>query len=173
MAMPKESELIPIITPALEAAGLDLEGLKITRAGAHSQVTIAVDGDTRPDLDALEALSRNVSDLFDAAEAAGTIKFGGQGYNLELTTMGVGAPLTAPRHFRRNRGRLVKLPSGDLQRLGAVSADESQVVLISPKGATQLAELGAIGGAVVEVEFATLSDEQAALVAKDFSDFEV
>ena len=171
--MPKESELIPIITPALQDAGLDLEELKITRAGAHSQVTIAVDGDNRPDLDQLEAVSRTVGGLFDEAEAAGTLKFGGQGYNLEVTTMGVGAPLTEARHFRRNRGRLVKLPDGQIRRLGALDGEEGQVVLISPKGETQVAELGALRGSVVEIEFATVSDEQAALVAKDFSDFEV
>ena len=86
---------------------------------------VAVDADERPDLDKLEELSQAVSEEFDARETSGTLNFG-PGYTFEVTTPGVDTPLTQPRHFRRNIGRLVTFAvsgnggSKDTLRIAAV-----------------------------------------------------
>ncbi|HKM24546.1 MAG TPA: ribosome maturation factor RimP, partial [Corynebacterium sp.] len=108
MAFPGEAELVTLITPVTESCGLDIEGVKVTRAGRKSVVGIFVDSDIRPDLDLLEQVSQEVSMLLDAAEERGEVNLGA-GYTLEVSTPGVDAPLTLPRHWRRNRGRLVEL----------------------------------------------------------------
>ena len=70
MAFPGEAELISLITPVTDACGLDIEGVKVTRAGRKSVVGIFVDSDIRPDLDLLEQVSQEVSMLLDAAGTA-------------------------------------------------------------------------------------------------------
>ena len=83
---------------------MDVEEIKINRAGSKTVVAVALDSDNRPDLDTLEVVSGEISEAFDGAEETGVIAFGGQGYTLEVSTPGVDHPLTLPRHWRRNRG---------------------------------------------------------------------
>jgi ribosome maturation factor RimP len=88
------------------AAGYDLEDVVVTSAGRRSVVRVVVDRDGGIDLDAVAEVSRAVSDALDAADA-----FGESAYTLEVTSPGVDRPLTEPRHWRRNIGRLVETQS--------------------------------------------------------------
>lgn len=169
MAFPSEQELREIAEPLAASLGFDVEAVNITRAGAKSAVRLAVDGDTRPDLDQLEELSQAVSAEFDARETAGTLNFG-PGYTLELTTPGLDTPLTAGRHFRRNVGRLVLLRGKKLRIAGVDEDGDGTVWLIRPAAkkkdaptvlATELAEAA---GALVEVEFSDAPAAESALV---------
>lgn len=175
MAFPSEQELREIAEPLAASLGFDVEAVNITRAGAKSAVRLAVDGDTRPDLDQLEELSQAVSAEFDARETAGTLSFG-PGYTLELTTPGLATPLTAGRHFRRNVGRLILL-RGEKLRIAGVDEDgdggDATVWLIRPAAtkkdaptvlATELAEAA---GALVEVEFSDAPAAETELVGLD------
>ncbi|APT90571.1 hypothetical protein CSPHI_05445 [Corynebacterium sphenisci DSM 44792] len=185
MAIPSPHVIREIITGAVAGRGLDVEDVRVVRAGAKSQVTVLVDGDTPPDLDALERVTAEVSAALDAAEAAGRAEFGAQPYTLEVSTPGVDHPLTEPRHWRRNRGRLVRLP-GDagLARIGALDPDGARVVLVdaaAPGGrgrggraggsgpGLRVAGLGAVAGAVVEVEFGPAPRPEAELAGLDFT----
>ena len=58
---------------------MDVEEIKINRAGSKTVVAVARDSDNRPDLDTLEVVSGEISEAFDGAEEAGVIAFGGQG----------------------------------------------------------------------------------------------
>lgn len=154
MAFPSEEELTRLIEPVAAAYGMDVEGVRTAKAGAKSQVTVALDSDSRPTLDELEEVSEELSQLFDAREDAGDLNFGA-GYTLEVTTPGVDLPLTAPRHWRRNRGRLVTVGEQTF-RVGALNEGETHVVLVdagakeptaTPRAVSELA------GAVVEIEF--------------------
>lgn len=146
---------------------MELEQLKITKAGAKSAVRVAVDGDTRPDLDALEEISKEVSRTFDEAEEAGTLNFG-PGYTLEVTTPGLDFPLTLPRHWKRNLGRLVKLPQAGTARV--LMVDEAGVVVLTKKKKKKTVSahgFGDVEGAVVEVEFNTAPTDETQLVGLD------
>lgn len=90
------------------AAGYDLEDLSVTRAGRRYVVRVIVDGDGGVSLDAVADVSRAVSKALDAAEERGGELISGE-YQLEVSSPGVHRPLTLPRHWRRNVGRLVKV----------------------------------------------------------------
>lgn len=171
MAFPSEEELTRVIEPVAAAYGMDVEGVRTTKAGAKSQVVVALDSDSRPTLNELEEVSGELSALFDAREDAGDLNFGA-GYTLEVTTPGVDLPLTAPRHWRRNRGRLVKVGE-QVFRIGALSDDETQVALISAGAKTPKASPHAVSelvGAVVEIEFNNPPAEEMELVELPFEE---
>ncbi|MEZ2121082.1 MULTISPECIES: ribosome maturation factor RimP [unclassified Corynebacterium] len=182
MAFPTEQTLIELVAPIAEGRALDVEKLRINRAGSKSSVAVSLDGDERPDLDLLEEISREISEVFDTAEERGEIEFGGQGYTLEVGTPGVGHPLTRPRHWRRNRGRLVALIRDgrkELGRIGALDDEESSVIFLrrSERGGKgiiidtlQLAELGTGASAVVEIEFSQPPVAEAELVDLSYED---
>ncbi len=155
MAFPTAEVISQRIAPLAASHGLDVEHVKATPAGKKSQVIIRVDGDARPGSELLEVLSGEVSELFDALEAKGELNFGA-GYTLEVSTPGVDLPLTAPRHFRRNRGRLIK-KADKVARLGALAADVDSVVVVDTvkkNVRVRLARLEDLFGSVVEIEFA-------------------
>lgn len=171
MAFPTPEELEALVAPVAAAHGMDVEGVKTTKAGAKSQVTVALDSDTRPTLDELEVVSEEISALFDAREDAGEVNFGA-GYTLEVTTPGVDLPLTAPRHWRRNRGRVVKAGE-ERWRVGPLSEDESEVALVEV-GAKQpkvvVRPVSEMPKSVVEVEFNTPPAAEAELAAQSFEE---
>ncbi|MDQ1250035.1 MAG: ribosome maturation factor RimP [Actinomycetota bacterium] len=89
------------IADLVVAAGFDLEDVHLRPAGRRTQVIITVDGDY-VDSDGLARLSREVSERLDVEDILAE-----QPYTLEVSSRGVGTPLTQPRHWRRNVGRLV------------------------------------------------------------------
>ena len=173
MAFPGEDELVTLITPVTDSCGLDIEGVKVTRAGRKSVVSIRVDSDSRPDLDLLETVSQQVSALLDAAEERGEVNLGA-GYTLEVSTPGVDAPLTLPRHWRRNRGRLAALTEEgqkSVWRVGPVSPDETAVVLVrTVKKDLEMRVLAFSENvaAVVEIEFAKPPAAETELTGLDY-----
>ncbi|WP_087118127.1 ribosome maturation factor RimP [Corynebacterium urinipleomorphum] len=176
MAFPESAELENLIRPVTDARGLDIEAVKTVKAGKKSQVVVAVAGDEAPTLDQLEEVSNELSELFDAAEDRGDVNFGA-GYTLEVTTPGVDLPLTEPRHWRRNRGRLVTVGEKKY-RVGALSEAEDIVALIVPaekksgEPAVELAPISSVSGAVVEIEFNAPPAKELELAETDFSGVE-
>ena len=176
MAFPESEELVQLIRPVTDARGLDIETVKTVKAGKKSQVVVAVAGDEAPTLDQLEEVSNELSELFDAAEERGDVNFGA-GYTLEVTTPGVDLPLTEARHWRRNRGHLVK--SGEkLYRIGALNGAEDTVALIVPapkksaEPTVETAPISSLSGAVVEIEFNAPPAAEVELAEKDYDDVE-
>ncbi|QGU04872.1 ribosome maturation factor RimP [Corynebacterium comes] len=173
MAFPGEDELVTLITPLTESCGLDIEGVKVTRAGRKSVVSIRLDSDSRPDLDLLESVSQEISALLDAAEERGEVNLGA-GYTLEVSTPGVDAPLTLPRHWRRNRNHLVELTEDgqtSVWRVGPVAPDQTAVVLVrsgKKDREMRVLEFTENTRAVVEIEFATPPAVETELTALNY-----
>lgn len=181
MAFPPAEAISDVIRPAAAARGLDIEDVKVSGAGRKTQVTVLVDGDDAPDLDALEAVTRDISTALDEAEAAREIRFGELEYTLEVSTPGVAAPLVAPRHWRRNRNRLVRirLVGGDqlAGRIGALADDGDRVIIVTstgpkgrPKATGAVLELATVEQAVVEIEFSKAPAVELDLAGLDFDD---
>jgi ribosome maturation factor RimP len=102
-------------------------------------------------------LSRAASELLDAFESSSG-EF--DPYVLEVTSRGVDRPLTAPRHYRRARGRRVQLSMSDGSRLdgrlGELAGDTVALVISDTarnKYAVHDIALNDIVKAVVQVEF--------------------
>ena len=101
-----------IVEPIVRAASLDLEDLAVVRAGHRFVVRVIVDGDGGVDHDELGDVSRDISNALDDAEETGG-ELTPASYTLEVSSPGVDRPLTLPRHWRRNVGRLAKVKAGD------------------------------------------------------------
>lgn len=104
-----------VVGPVVEAAGLYLEEVTVTRAGSTSVVRITVD---LPD-DALGSLdSDRLGDASRAISAAlDTDDVVPGAYTLEISTPGTSRPLTELRHYKRARTRLVTLKMMDGSRV--------------------------------------------------------
>ncbi|WP_026343472.1 ribosome maturation factor RimP [Nocardia sp. BMG111209] len=170
MPMPTEERVSQLVAGPVERRGLDLEGVTIVAAGP-ARVQVTVDSDEGVDLDSIAELSSDISTALDDAG-----DFGETPYLLEVTTPGVDRPLTAPRHWRRARGRKVRvaLRSGAPSPAGADARFEARVgpvgeteVALVPSGRRKLqlvtVPLADIDRAVVQVEFAPPSPAELAL----------
>jgi ribosome maturation factor RimP len=117
MASTGAEQIRPVVEPAVVAAGYDLEDVTVSSAGRRSVVKIIVDRDGGVDLDDVAGISQGCSEALDAANTMGEAA-----YTLEVTSPGVDRPLTEPRHWRRNVGRLVET-SGKKGRITEVTDD--------------------------------------------------
>ena len=106
--MALKDQIAQLVTPAVEAQNLFLEDVLVTSPGKHRIITCIVDGPATLNLDQVTAVSRAISELLDEAPFMGETPF-----TLEVTSPGVDRPLTAPRHFVKNQGRLLKIVKVD------------------------------------------------------------
>jgi ribosome maturation factor RimP len=162
-----------VIEPVVQAAGYDLEDLSVSRAGRRHVVRVIVDGEGGVNLDAVAEVSRAVSVALDQAEEAGGDLVAGE-YQLEVSSPGVDRPLTLPRHWRRNVGRLVKVtakggdglpgprtpdrPPGDRHLTGRVVAADDERVIFELDGERAEWSYLDLGPGRVQLEFNRLEE---------------
>jgi ribosome maturation factor RimP len=138
-----------VVRDALRDSGFDLEGLEQVRAGRRSLLRVIIDSDAGVALDDVAAVSRVVSLALDERDDL----LGGP-YTLEVTSPGVDRPLTHPRHWRRNRLRLVRATVADEGELvGRVGDCDDEGVTLLVSGALRRVRYASLVRAVVEVEF--------------------
>jgi ribosome maturation factor RimP len=147
--------LTAVIEPAVAHLGLELEAVELAKAGRRRLLRVVVDVDVPADggagitLDGLADATRAVSRALDDADAMAD-----EPYTLEVTSPGVDRPLTAPRHWRRNVGRLVKVTTTDgTRRTGRVRTVGEKTVTLEVSGTDQELSYGDIDNAAVQVEF--------------------
>jgi len=135
------------IAPIIEASGIYLEEVTLT-GGSPTILTVIVDSDTHLNLDQVTSVTKEISEVLENLEALGETPF-----TLEVSSPGIDRPLTLPRHWRKNHGRLstIKLHNGQLVkgRIGEyldekVKIDEQEIALAD------------IEKAHVEIEFKSL-----------------
>ncbi|GAA0633501.1 hypothetical protein GCM10010174_63460 [Kutzneria viridogrisea] len=123
---------------------------------------MVVDGEQGVGLDEIAEASRVVSAALDAHDHV----LGGP-YTLEVTSPGIDRPLTAPRHWRRAKFRLVKVrltEGGELTgRVGKVGEEAVQLLV---DGQLRELPLAGVERAVVEVEFRQPPVEELALLER-------
>jgi ribosome maturation factor RimP len=100
--------LVTLLAPVVSAQGLDLEDVSVSPAGRRRLLRVVVDQDGGVGLDTVAEVSTAVAAVLDASDA-----MGGTPYVLEVTSPGVDRPLTAPRHWRRNLTRLVRVATAE------------------------------------------------------------
>jgi ribosome maturation factor RimP len=142
-----------VVEPVVAEAGYDLEELTLSRAGRRYVVRVLVDTDGGISLDDVAIVSREISAALDAAEESGGDLLNGE-YQLEVGSPGIDRPLTEPRHWRRNTGRLVAV-NGVTGRV--VSTDDTGVVL-DVDGATRAIGFAELGRGKVQIEFKRLDE---------------
>jgi ribosome maturation factor RimP len=141
--------LAGLLAEPIEALGLDLEAVDLSRAGKRSVLRVAVDKDGGVDLDDIAAATTEVSRVLDDSDAMGNSP-----YTLEVSSPGVDRPLTHPRHWRRNAGRLVKTSLSDGAEVTGriVAADESGADL-DVEGDSRRVEYADVAKAKIQIEF--------------------
>ncbi|RVW03593.1 ribosome maturation factor RimP [Rhodococcus spongiicola] len=155
MPVPSRERVIELLAEPIEREGYDLEDVTITLTGRHSSVRVMVDRDAGLELDEVARLSHMISDVFDSVS-----DFGESPYTLEVTSPGIGRPLTEERHWRRAQGRkaLVELETESVTgRIGRLGDGAVDLVVTGGEGRGGLTvrqvELKDVRKAVVQVEF--------------------
>jgi ribosome maturation factor RimP len=155
-----------VIEPVLHAMDIDLEAVKIARAGRRRVLRVIVDADGGVSLDDIAEVSRELSARLDAKDAMGDAP-----YTLEVSSPGVDRPLTQPRHWRRAIGRLVAVPltdfdqdaepdapAGDGTQTGRVIDADQEGVTLEIDGSQRMLSYAELGPGRVQIEFGRLSD---------------
>ncbi|PTT64557.1 ribosome maturation factor RimP [Arthrobacter sp. HMWF013] len=127
---PEAARLRALLEPAVQANRLYLEDVSIN-AGSHRVVHVVVDLPQEEtggvNLDVIADISRVLSDVLDNDPADD-----GRPYDLEVSSPGVGRPLTEARHWHRARGRMVKVNviQGENVTGRVQSVDDAGVTLV-------------------------------------------
>ena len=152
------TRLRSIVEPLARGGGFDVEDLAVSRVGRRHVVRITVDADGGVSHDQLSDLSRVISAGLDAAESGGDGQHGGEliagSYTLEVSSPGVDRPLTLPRHWRRNVGRLVRVSVDGATVTGRVVAADDAGVTFTVDGQARTVAHDRLGPGRVQVEFA-------------------
>ncbi len=158
------ARLLELLGPVVADAGFALEDLTVTAAGKRSVVRVLVDladgRDGRITLDEVADASRVLSEELDRLDEQDPSLLGAT-YVLEVSSPGVDRPLTEPRHWRRNTGRLVKVsPHEGAPYVGrVVSADDTAAVL-DCAGTERTVPYDGVAKALVQVEFSRVDDDE-------------
>jgi ribosome maturation factor RimP len=137
------------LTGPIGSLGLDLEAVDLSNAGKRRVLRVAIDKDGGVTMDDIADATREVSRVLDETDAMGQ-----QAYTLEVSSPGVDRPLTLPRHWRRNTGRLVKvvLDEGD-PVTGRITETDDTGAVLNVEGADHRVEYAAVKKAKIQIEF--------------------
>ncbi len=132
----------------METLGLDLEAVELTAAGRRRMLRVAIDRDGGVTLDDVADATREVSRALDESDAMGS-----QPYTLEVTSPGTDRPLTLPRHWRRNQGRLVSVTTDDgASRTGRIVRSDEESATLDVDGTEHVLRIESVTKAKVQVE---------------------
>ena len=148
--------LAGLLAAPVEALGLDLEAIDLSRAGKRSVLRVAVDKDGGVDMDDIAAATAEVSRVLDDSDVMGN-----RSYTLEVSSPGVDRPLTLPRHWRRNADRLVQVSLADGEELTGriVETDESGAG-IEADGSVRRVEFADVTRARIQIEFKRAASDE-------------
>ncbi|RRS02061.1 ribosome maturation factor RimP [Glycomyces terrestris] len=151
MGSEQRAEVESILAPAVSAAGYDLEGLTVTKAGRRLLVRVLVDKDGGISLDDVAVVSKACSKALDESDSTGG-PFADTAYTLEVSSPGVDRPLTEPRHWRRNIGRLVAVNIGEEPVTGRIADASERGIELEADGVRRSATYAELGPGKVQIE---------------------
>ena len=146
------SRLAEVLTEPLAATGLDVEAIELTPAGKRRLLRVAVDKDGGVTLDDIAEATKEVSRVLDGPD--GSDVMGEQPYTLEVTSPGTDRPLTHPRHWRRNQGRLVKATLADGRTVtGRITESDDTRAVLDVDGSRDEVGYADVTRAKIQIEF--------------------
>jgi ribosome maturation factor RimP len=143
--MSNKEQVLAVITPAIESLGFYIEDINISSAGKRSMLTVIVDGDTHLSLDQVTVATKAISEIVENLPTLGNNPF-----TLEVTSPGLDRPLTKPRHWRKNKDRLIKIVLTDGKEVSGRIKDSNEA---SATVDEQVINFADIKRATLEVEF--------------------
>jgi ribosome maturation factor RimP len=137
------------LTGPIGDLGLDLEAVDLSSAGKRRILRVAIDKDGGVTMDDIADATREVSRVLDD-----TTLMGQQAYTLEVSSPGVERPLTLPRHWRRNAGRLVKVTLSEGEPMtGRITRSDDDGAVIDVEGTERRLEYAEVKRARIQIEF--------------------
>ena len=127
-----------LVSPVVEAAGLELVGVTFDREAGRRVLRVTVDRDGGVDLDTISTTAEQLSRRLDLEG------FAPGPYALEVTSPGIERPLRRPLDFARRLGDRVKIRTaapvnGARNHVGSlVSADAEAIVVDTETGELRL-----------------------------------
>lgn len=148
--MSVNANIAELLSPVITRAGFVLEEVSVTPAGKRRIVSVVIDREeSNPSLDEVTLVSKEVSAILDDYSQLGSMPF-----TLEVTTPGVDRPLTQPRHWRKNIGRLVKVtPIEGEKYIARIKSVSSEGVILDFQDEESTVNFSDIRRAVIEIEF--------------------
>ena len=162
--------VIALLEPVVQAEGFYLEDVDLRAVGRRLVLRILVDTDTGVHLDDVAKASQTISAVMDEKDP-----FDDEPYTLEVSSPGVDRPLTLPRHWVRNTGRLVLITlTNGKQITGRITGLVGEVVNVEleNKGrkSTQQVPLSEISKAIVQIEFSRVEAAELVPLVDDDAD---
>ncbi len=146
---PTRERLVEELTEPLLTLGLDVEAVELTPAGRRRVLRVAVDKDGGVTMDEVAEATKEVSRVLDVSDVMGE-----QPYTLEVTSPGTDRPLTLPRHWRRNQGRLVKVATrAGATVTGRIVGHDDTGATIEVDGAARAVPYDDVAKAHVQIKF--------------------
>lgn len=147
-----KEQITALLAPVVAQFDLELESVDVVPAGKRRVLRVVVDGDgpqgSGPLLDDIAAATKAISATLDDSDVLGR-----QPYTLEVSSRGVSRPLELPRHWRRNRGRLVAVTRADGSSLvGRIASSAEDHAVLDVDGTSQPVPYADVATALVQVE---------------------
>lgn len=140
--------LAGVLSEPLQAVGLDVEAIELTPAGNRRLLRVAVDKDGGVTMDDIADATRQVSRVLDESDVMGE-----HPYTLEVSSPGTDRPLTLPRHWRRNQGRLVKVAAKDGETFtGRITDSDEQGATVDVSGRVRRVAYDEVAKARIQIE---------------------
>jgi ribosome maturation factor RimP len=143
--MSNKEQVAAAITPIIESLGFYVEDIAITAAGKRSMLTVIVDGDTHLSLDQVTVATKAISEIVENLPTLGNNPF-----TLEVTSPGLDRPLTKPRHWQKNKDRLIKIILNDGKEMQGRIKDSTQSSVTIDEQVINFADMKR---ATLEIEF--------------------
>ncbi len=141
--------LAGMLAAPLSGRGLDVEAVELTPAGKRRLLRLAVDKDGGVTLDDIAEATREVSRVLDETGVLGE-----RPYTLEVTSPGIDRPLTLPRHWRRNKGRVVKVTSSEGEEVtGRILSCDDESATLDVDGQEREVTFDEVVKARIQIEF--------------------
>jgi ribosome maturation factor RimP len=138
-----------LLGSVVSECGFDLDDVEVSAAGRRRLVRVLIDGDDGVTLDDVAVVTRAISQAMDAHQAMGEAS-----YTLEVSSRGIERPLTLPRHWRRNVGRLVSVVRVDGgTSTGRILRSDLTSATIDVDGGEEIIDFADIKKAQIQVEF--------------------
>ncbi|MEE2000231.1 ribosome maturation factor RimP [Alkalimonas sp. MEB108] len=129
----QEQQLMELLTPTVSAAGFELLGIEVLRAGKHSTVRLYIDHPDGVTVEHCAIISREVGAILDVEDPIS------HEYMLEVSSPGLDRPLFTPEHFARAVGQKVDVKlaipqDGRRKFKGILQAIEQDMLVIEIDG---------------------------------------
>ncbi|MBI5409508.1 MAG: ribosome maturation factor RimP [Nitrospirae bacterium] len=147
-----KNKIIGVISPAINALGLDLDRVEFGKAGRKGLLRVFIDKREGVTIDDCERVSREIA---AALEVEDPIPYS---YVLEVSSPGLDRPLREPKDFKRFSGKTIRVTTREpIERqtffIGEIAeAGENEVALLLPKGREIVIPYKNISKARLEVE---------------------